>query len=270
MSRRTFWTHDTLFDIMTCFWLHDKHLTYLWRHDTLCDMMTSFLCPDEPFEVMTNTLSSWFGFLYIMTNILTPGRAFWRNDVFLASWRIFDVITNTLKSSLIYDIMTIFLCDTFFDVCSTFWNHGESFDVMKVFDNMTNVWTPWRYFWRHGVFFTSWCIVDVLTGFLSSFFIILGTKYYENEFLMSLTSWQIFDVMTCFSFHDELYEVMTNTLSSWHTFDILTNLFDVITNFLKSWNVFDLWQNVDIFLTFWPHDVFLTSWQTFVCNDKLF
>ena len=143
----SFWRHGNFFYIMTHFWLHDKHLAYLWRHDKAFDVMTCstwWHLFDKPFEIMTNILLSWR--VYFMTNILTSGLTFWRYDVFLALWDIFNIMTNVLTSWCVHDIMTNLMRPTFccHNVCSTFWHHGERFDVMEVFGNMTYFWTPWR------------------------------------------------------------------------------------------------------------------------------
>ena len=107
-----------------------------------------------------------------------------------------------------------------------------------------------------------------------------------------LTSWQHFGT---FWSNDELFEVITNLLSSWRVFDIFTNfltpwrVYDIMTNFwfdkhsdvktcmlhvLTLWNFWMTWD------TFWRHDAvfdvrrtfyvvvyFFTSWRTLCCHD---
>ena len=74
-SQRTFWLHDKLFDMMTCF-----------------DFMTNFWLV---FDVMTNLFTSWrraFNIFDLMTCFLI----FWRNDVLFGVYC--DVITYFLQS----------------------------------------------------------------------------------------------------------------------------------------------------------------------------
>ena len=132
---------------------------------------------------------------------------------------------------------------------------------------------------HHDVYLTLWLfglMTNPLTRFLS-FCLILGTKYNENVFLMSLRTlwchrmflmlwrtfwrlWRIFDIpfdtitffyfiskhLTHFWRHDKPFDVIT-------CFDINTcfwrcNMANVLTfdAFLTSWQIF------------WRHDVFLT------------
>ena len=178
-----------------------------------------------------------------MMKLLTSWQTFWHHDVFMTSWRIFDV-TNCLTSC-----------------------------------RMLHLLTSWRTFWRIDTLF------DLMTNFLCSwhiYFIISGTKYNENVFLML---WQTFWCHDMF-----LMSCMMNFLTSWHIFDFITNfltswrifhfisncwcIFDVMRDLLKSWRVFDVMAcfNVMTNLTpwrmFWRHDVFLTSW-TFWHHDAL-
>ena len=103
---------------------------------------------------------------------------------------------------------------------------------MEVFDDVTHYLMPWHTFWHHDELFnvfTSRRIFSFHDVFhdLTFLFIILGTKYYENVFLMSLKLWYILyfmvnllpscfwwifwrhgkfvDVMTCFWLHDTLF-----------------------------------------------------------------
>ena len=47
---------DKLFDIMTYFWFHDKHLAHFWHHDKSFDAMTNFLTRWRLVDVMANFL----------------------------------------------------------------------------------------------------------------------------------------------------------------------------------------------------------------------
>ena len=93
-----------------------------------------------------------------------------------------------------------------------------------------------------------------------------------------LTSWHIFDIMTNFSLDyvflmswhifDKLFDIMTNVLTSGHIFLYYDILFDVITYFLYYDVFLTLWRTLWCYDEFcWRHYVFLTSWQTFWCHD---
>ena len=163
-----------------------------------------------------------------------------------------------------------------------FWCNDEFYDVMVCF-------TLWRTFCGYDVFLTPWpafCCLDI-------FFLISGTKYNENvfaiitNFWMSwhvfhvmthlLTSWQTLDVMVCFWCYDELCDFFLCD----KTFYIMTYFWSndgfvfgsndepfTITNLLTSWQTF--WHH-DVFLISWQtFGIILTSWQIFWRHDKLF
>ena len=162
----TLWLHDKLFTswhICDCydklltlwqsFWRHGVFLMSwrtLWRHNELCDVITfSF---NNKLDIMTSFFTSCRTFrtfrtrFEIMMKLLTSWQTFWHHDVFMTSWRIFDV-TNCLTSC-----------------------------------RMLHFLTSWRTFWRIDTLF------DLMTNFLCSwhiYFIISGTKYNENVFLIS-------------------------------------------------------------------------------------
>ena len=165
-----------------------------------------------------------------------------------------------------------------------FWRNDEFYDVMVCF-------TLWRTFCGYNVFLTPWpafCCLDI-------FFIISGTKYNENvfaiitNFWMSwhvfhvmthlLTSWQTLDVMMCFWCYDELCDAVFFCVIK--LFYIMTYFWSndgfvfgsndepfTITNLLTSWQTF--WHH-DVFLISWQtFGIFLTSWQILWRHDKLF
>ena len=95
---QSFWRLDALFDVMTCFCLHDKLfnvMTYFWLYDTLFDIMTYFLLHDK---------------------LVTSWQTFWRHGVFLMSWRTLwrhdelgDVMTNFVTSLHLFYFMINFV-----------------------------------------------------------------------------------------------------------------------------------------------------------------
>ena len=131
-SWQTFLNHDICltsrqtFYIMTYLWLHDKPLTLWqsfwrhgvflmswrtwWRHNELCDVITfSF---NNKLDIMTSFVTSCRTirtFLFeIMMTFLTSWQTFWHHDVFMTSWRIFDV-TNCLTSCRMLHFLTSWL-----------------------------------------------------------------------------------------------------------------------------------------------------------------
>ena len=116
------------------------------------------------------------------------------------------------------------------------------------------------------------------------YFIISGTKYNENVFLIFdvitnlLMSWHVFDVM-----HDELFDVMAYFWLYYKLFNIMTYFslyfkqlmyfwrhdkpFEVMTCFWRH-DIFNVMTNLTPWRMFWRHDVFLTSW-TFWHHDAL-
>ena len=144
------WLHDKLLTLWQSFWRHGVFLMSWrtwWRHNELCDVITFFF--NNKLDIMTSFFTScrtFRTFLFeIMMKLLTSWQTFWHHDVFMTSWRIFDV-TNCLTSC-----------------------------------RMLHLLTSWRTFWRIDTLF------DLMTNFLCSwhiYFIISGTKYNENVFLM--------------------------------------------------------------------------------------
>ena len=174
---------------------------------------------------------------------------------------------------------------------------------MEVFDDVTHYLMPWHTFWRHDELFNVMVcsllgdeFFVVMTYFMTClhcpdifYFIILGTKYYENVFLMSLSLWYIIYFMVnvwrhdkpnvimpcCWwtfwrhrmfltswrTFFDTFVDGMTcfwrhsKFAMSWHVFDFMTHCFDdVMTNLLTSRRVFDVidvfWRVCDIMTNF--------------------
>ena len=189
------------FLIMTHFWLDDKHLA-------IFDVMTNLLALWQTFSRDDVFLVSWWTSndepFVLMTCFWHYGEPFWHQvkqiDVikyFLTSWRIFWCGHKR------------------FEIMTCLWHHDEFLgDQLLTSSRKQHFWCHDTLFWRHElhcVLFTSWrafCGHDVfLTSRLTRpdyFLIISGTKYYENVFLMSLTS-------LYFWLHDKL-------LTSWQTF----------------------------------------------------
>ena len=99
----TFWHHDMFLTSWQTFLI-------LWRtfrrHDVLLTSWRTFLCHDVHFNVM---MCFWrHDKLFCYDVFFTLWRTFWRHDVFLiydvvltnfsVSWRIFDVMTNFFMS----------------------------------------------------------------------------------------------------------------------------------------------------------------------------
>ena len=130
----------------------------------------------------------------------------------LTPWRVCYVIANILTLWHVFDFMTIFWHH------DKLWPHDELYDVMTFF-------TSWRTFLRHDELF------EVMTNLLSSWHVFDMTN--------CLTLWRFlrhdehFYVMTCFWLHSKL-------LTSWRTFWRHDELFEVMTNLLSSWHVFDM------------------------------
>ena len=194
-----FWRHSKFVDVMTCFWLHD---TLLWHiSQVLTNLVTSRRVFDvidvcwRVFDFMTHGLTSWHIF-YFKTNCL-------HHDVYLTLW-LFGLMTNPLtrfwsswhNSSLFWEQNIIK------KTCSD--AIANSLMAYHVFDVMTNFFEVmayfWHTFWHHNVvFFTLflniWRIFDVMTNIL--------------------TSWPVFDIITCVWRHDKLFDVMTHVLTLW-------------------------------------------------------
>ena len=169
---------------------------------------------------MTNFITSWL--VYDMTNFGCDKRFGAMTYVTLI-----DVMTNILTS---WNFLTTWC---------TFWRLDALFDVMS------NFMTPWcvATFCWHDVFLTPWpafCLLDIFI------FIISGTKYNENVFLIYYNT--LLDVMICFSCYDEL--------------------FDVMTCFIFMTNCLTLWRHdkpFAVMVCFWCHDELGTLWR----HDKL-
>ena len=111
-SWRTFWHHDTLFDVMTIF-----------------DVTMNFLMSWRIFEVVMNFFTSWriFWCHEIFSDVMTY---FWRHDVCLTSWHIFSIMTNFLAS------WRIFLHhDELFDIVMYFLRHDKLFNVIATLEH---------------------------------------------------------------------------------------------------------------------------------------
>ena len=160
-----FWCHE-LFDVMMYFWC-TTFLTYFWRHDELFDINDVYILTSwRIFDVMNFLTSCIFVTNFFTWTLLrqdvffTSWRTFWHHSkhfsIFLTSCRIFDVMTNVLKSQ------------------QTFWRSWCIFDIMTNFS--TSWWTFWRYditftsrrsfwwtVWRYDKLFKSWWIFNVTT-----------------------------------------------------------------------------------------------------------
>ena len=104
---------------------------------------------------------------------------FWRHDeLFLTSWRTFDVMTDILTSW-----RTFWRYDKLFDVMRNYLIAWPVFDVMmnflsswRIYDVMTNVLASWRVFYVMN-FLSSWRIYDFMTNLLASWYIFTGYVY---------------------------------------------------------------------------------------------
>ena len=319
-----FWCHNDFFEFMTCFWHdflgHDKLfdvmtnlvtswgifdvMTCVWCYDEMLDVMTYFLTKWGSFDLFwrhDGFLTSWRIFLYnharfdVMANFLTCWWTVWRHEALLVtSWRSFwypdapfDVMTIPWR---IFDVMTFcWRHDVFLTSWRTIWRNDEHFDVMSFFwcYAFFNVMTCHNElpeliacFWRHDEL--QYMTFDVKTNFLT-----LG-----RVFDVFMTSWGIFDVMTCVWCHDEFLDIMTilwRFFTSWRCFYVITvfwhhdelfdsifdmtyfwrvELFDVMKHLLTSWHTF--WRYDVFYTSWWSFDVFLTSWRLFRHYDKLF
>ena len=158
---------------------------------------------------------------------MTSWQIFWCDDVFLTSWRTFwsndepfvlmtyfDIITNILKSG-----QTDFLKSWWvYEIITNLWRHNKHnvsnvFDVMEVFDDVTQYLMPWHTFDVMTNFLTSWCVL-----------------YLEANFLLSWRiSWPAYIVLWHFLFHhfghkilrkrvfDVIVIMICKRLTSWQT-----------------------------------------------------
>ena len=150
----------------------------------------------------------------------------------------------------------------------------------------------WHTFWRHYDLLTSWCVLYFKANYLLScdvfhdlLFIVL-TFCFINVFVMSLTSWyifdfttkRIFDVMPSFCIvltflfiilGTKYYEnVFLMSLTLWYIFDFMVNfwrhdkLFVIMPCFW--WTFWRPGKFVDVMICFWHHD------EHFNFSDKCF
>ena len=114
-------------------------------------------------------------------------------------------------------------------------------------------------FWHHDIFLTLWQIL-----------------YRHDESCVAMTHFmpsrrtfrhhdQLLDVMTYFWHHGErIFNVMTNSLTSWHNFD-------GTTNFLTPWRIFDIIKNLlDVMTYFWRHGELFYVMTYYWCNNVFF
>ena len=113
MSCQTFWSYDKPFGIMMCLWRYDDSLIWqtVWRHDVFMALWRFF--------DMTNCLTSWR--VYGVMTILWYDKLI---DIMTCLWR--------------YDDSLIWQTVWRHDVCCTYLRHGEHFDAMDLFDNITH------------------------------------------------------------------------------------------------------------------------------------
>ena len=208
--------------IMTNFLTWQTFRTYFWHIKlfdvvTYFNVITNFWRPNRRiFDVMTNVLKSWR-----MTNILT-------------SWRIFNIIMN-------------------------FWRPDVFLMAWRIFDIMTHFLTSWRTFWRRDVFVTSWRICDVMMDFLMP----RWTFWRHGEHFDIMTNF----LTSCGNFlhHDDFFDIMTNFLTLWRTFWRNEERFDIMTNFMTLWRIFwslDYWSQKFIFLNILAY-IWTTGFQLF-------
>ena len=254
-----------IFDVMTNLLM--RWQTF-WRDDVLLTSWRTFWSNDEPFVLMT--------YFDIMTNILKSGQT-----DFLKSWRVYDIITNLWRHikhnvSNIFDVMVnVLALWKFLMTWHTIWCHDTLFDVM------TNFLTSWCVLCFKANVVLSWRIPWPAYIVLAFFVIILGTKYYENVSLMSLTLWYIFYFMVDVWRHDKPFVIMP---CFWWTFWRHGKFVDVMICF---WH-HDVNKFVDVMACFWHHSKFvdamtcfwlhsitfwsmlhlLTSWRTFWCHGS--
>ena len=138
-------------------------------------------------------LTSWRIFdaktcLWFMTNYLSSGH-------FFTSWYVLDFMTNFLTSWRIFDIMTHFT--NFLTSWQVFLRHYELFDIIPCL-SLTNFLTSWRSL-CHDVCLRSWRIWDV-----KAYFLTWWRSFWRDD--VFLTSWHVFDIMTCFWRPDEVFD----------------------------------------------------------------
>ena len=118
------------------------------------------------------------------------------------------------------------------------WGHGERFDVMEVFDDVTHYLMPWHTFWRHDELFN-----------------VMMCSLLQGEFVVVMMYF-----ITCLYCPDILFHHFANKILS----------FDVMTNFLTSWCV--LYFKVNLLLSWrisWPAYIVLTFFFHHFANKIL-
>ena len=118
------------------------------------------------------------------------------------SWQVFDVMHDELFDVMAYfwlyyklfNIMTYFHfisnCWCIFDVMTNLLKSWRVFDVMTCFNVMTNL-TPWRMFWRHDVFLTSWTFWhhDALLDVMTSLSWVDNINIIHNQIHTNISEW---------------------------------------------------------------------------------
>ena len=145
-------------------------------------------------------------------------------------WHLFDVMTKLLTSWR-YDFMTNFLNH---DICLTSW---QTFYIMTYLWLHDKLLTLWQSFWRITNFVTSLRFLLIINMPNFSNFSFWNNDETFNTMTNFLTSWCVYDIMTmwqtvwrhavCCTYwrHDELFDELTHFLTSWLTFVFLTYLF---------------------------------------------
>ena len=160
--------------------------------------------------------------------------------------------------------MTCFcLHSKLFNIMTYFWLYDTLFDIMTYFLLRDKLVTSWQTFWRHGMFLMPWRTLwrhdelgDVVTNFVTSLWFFLHfMKIYHDVFFTSCQTF-LSNEETFWS-NDETFDIMTNFLTSWRVYDIMTNfwcdkLFDVMTYVA----LIDVITTILTPGTSWQHDAF--------------
>ena len=203
---------DKRFDVMTCFWCHDKLYGVITKCLTSWRVLQTFWCHDvsyKLFDVMTNFLTSWQTFRH-HDMFLTSWPTFWchgeHHGVF---YELFDV-TNFLMSWHIFD-----------EVMTCFWRHDKLIGILACFDSQQTSWLN--------------------DGFLTS----RGTFWRDdvNLFDVRTCSW-----CHCFWRHDELFYIMKNFLMSWRVFGIMTCFWHHYKLFVSFYDLLLAHTSIDSYL----------------------
>ena len=192
----------------------------LWR---VYGIVIIFWC-DKLFDVMT-----YVALIDVMMNILTPWNFLTTSHTFWHPDTLFDLITNSL---------TRFLSS--WQNCSLFWEQNVMTTCFWCYSELFNVIAC---FWCHDeLFLKLWRIFDIPFDTITHYFnLFLNVWRIFDVILNLLTSWGVFDIITCFWRHDKLVDAMANVLTWRRIFDII--------NFLTLWR------------TYWRYDVIKLSWQ---------